>query len=230
MVNLSVIVPFYNEEIYLEKSVQRLLENNIYEKILLIDNNSTDNSNYIAHQLSKQNRNIQVHKTGIERGKGSALTYAKQFVETSHMVIHDADLEYFPDDIIEMFKLCKENPNSLILGSRFIGNKERKNVYFRTSLANRVMSLFLSLINFYYISDVASCYKLMPTKFFVNENFKEPGFSIEIEILAKFLKFNRSVIEVPIKYEGRSYEEGKKIKTIDGFNYLLSTLRYRFFN
>ena len=230
MVNLSVIVPFYNEEIYLEKSVQRLLENNIYEKILLIDNNSTDNSNYIAHQLSKQNRNIQVHKTGIERGKGSALTYAKQFVETSHMVIHDADLEYFPDDIIEMFKLCKENPNSLILGSRFIGNKERKNVYFRTSLANRVMSLFLSLINFYYISDVASCYKLMPTEFFVNENFKEPGFSIEIEILAKFLKFNRSVIEVPIKYEGRSYEEGKKIKTIDGFNYLLSTLRYRFFN
>ena len=230
MVNLSVIVPFYNEEIYLEKSVLRLLENNIYEKIILIDNNSTDNSNYIAHQLAKQNKNIQVNKTGIKRGKGSALTYSKQFIETSHVVIHDADLEYFPDDIIEMFKLCEENPKSLILGSRFIGNKERKNVYFRTSLANRVMSLFLSLINFYYISDVASCYKLMPTKFFVNENFKEPGFSIEIEILAKFLKFNRSVIEVPIKYEGRSYEEGKKIKTIDGFNYLLSTLRYRFFN
>ena len=230
MVNLSVIVPFYNEEIYLEKSVNRLLENNIYEKIILIDNNSTDNSNYIAHQLAKQNKNIQVHKTGIERGKGSALRYAKKFVETSHVVIHDADLEYFPDDIIEMFKLCEENPKSLILGSRFIGNKERKNVYFRTSLANRVMSLFLSLINFYYISDVASCYKLMPTEFFVNENFKEPGFSIEIEILAKFLKFNRSVIEVPIKYEGRSYEEGKKIKTIDGFNYLISTLRYRIFN
>ena len=230
MVNLSVIVPFFNEEIYLEKSVQRLLENNIYEKIILIDNNSTDNSNYIAHQLAKQNKNIQVHKTGIERGKGSALRCAKKFVKTSHVVIHDADLEYFPDDIIEMFKLCEENPKSLILGSRFIGNKERKNVYFRTSLANRVMSLFLSLINFYYISDVASCYKLMPTEFFVNENFKEPGFSIEIEILAKFLKFNRSVIEVPIKYEGRSYEEGKKIKTIDGFNYLLSTLRYRFFN
>ena len=230
MINLSVIVPFYNEEIYLEKSVHRLLENNIYEKIILIDNNSTDNSNYIAHQLAKQNKNIQVYKTGIERGKGCALTYSKQFIETSHVVIHDADLEYFPEDIIEMFKLCEENPKSLILGSRFIGNKERKNVYFRTSLANRVMSLFLSLINFYYISDVASCYKLMPTKFFVNENFKERGFSIEIEILAKFLKFNRSVIEVPIKYEGRSYEEGKKIKTIDGFNYLLSTLRYRFFN
>ena len=73
MVNLSVIVPFYNEEIYLEKSVHRLLENNIYEKIILIDNNSTDNSNYIAHQLAKQNKNIQVHKTGIERGKDITL-------------------------------------------------------------------------------------------------------------------------------------------------------------
>ena len=145
-------------------------------------------------------------------------------------MIHDADLEYFPDDIIEMFDLSKKNPNSLILGSRFIGNKERKNVYFRTSVANRIMSLFLSFVNFYYISDVASCYKLMPAKFFISQKFKESGFSIEIEILAKFLKYNRSVIEVPIKYEGRSYKEGKKIKTIDGFNYLLSTLKYRLIN
>jgi len=64
----------------------------------------------------------------------------------------------------------------------------------------------------------------------ISQKFKESGFSIEIEILAKFLKFNRSVIEVPIKYEGRSYKEGKKIKTIDGFNYLLSTLKYRLIN
>ena len=230
MINLSVIVPFFNEEIYLKRSVERLIENNIYEKIILIDNNSTDNSNYIAQQLAEKNKNIEIHSTGSEKGKGIALTYAKQFIETSHVVIHDADLEYFPDDIIEMFDLSKKNPNSLILGSRFIGNKERKNVYFRTSVANRIMSLFLSFVNFYYISDVASCYKLMPAKFFISQKFKESGFSIEIEILAKFLKFNRSVIEVPIKYEGRSYKEGKKIKTIDGFNYLLSTLKYRLIN
>ena len=68
----------------------------------------------------------------------------------------------------------------------------------------------------------------MPSVFFKNIDLKENSFSIEIELLAKFLKFNRSIIEVPIKYEGRSYSEGKKIKTIDGFKYLFATVKYRF--
>ena len=129
-----------------------------------------------------------------------------------------------------MFSLAKKNPDTLILGSRFIGNKVRKNVYFRTNVANRVMSLFFSVVNFCYITDVATCYKLMPTKFFKEVTLKEKGFSIEVELLSKFLKTNKSILEVPIKYEGRSYIEGKKIKTSDGFKYLYNTLKYRFFN
>ena len=145
-------------------------------------------------------------------------------------MIHDADLEYFPDDIQEMFISSKKNPNSLILGSRFIGNKVRKNVYFRTNLANRVMSLFFSIINFYYITDVATCYKLMPSSFFKEVTLREKGFSIEVELLSKFLKMNRSILEIPIKYEGRTYTEGKKIRTSDGFKYLFNTLKYKFVN
>ena len=122
----------------------------------------------------------------------------------------------------------KKNPDALILGSRFIGNKVRKNVYFRTNVANRVMSLFFSVVNFYFITDVATCYKLMPSSFFKEVSLKEKGFSIEVELLSKFLKINKSIIEVPIKYEGRSYTEGKKIKTSDGFKYLFNTLKYRF--
>ena len=230
MVNLSVIVPFFNEEKFLERSVNRLLENNIYEKILLIDNNSTDGSYNIGQKLVDSNENIELHKTDKRKGKGAALSQAKDLITTSHIVIHDADLEYFPEDISEMFEMSKNFPKTLILGSRFIGNKERKNVYIRTSLANKVMSLFFSIVNFYYISDVATCYKLMPVDFYKNISLKENGFSIEIELLSKFLKYNRSVKEVPIKYEGRSYSEGKKIKTIDGFKYLLNTLKYRFIN
>ena len=129
-----------------------------------------------------------------------------------------------------MFEVSKEFSNSMILGSRFIGSKERKNVYVRTFIANKVMSIFFSVVNFYYISDVATCYKLMPADFYKKITLKERGFSIEIELLSKFLKYNRSVVEVPIKYEGRSYSEGKKIKTSDGLKYLLNTLRYRFIN
>ena len=230
MITLSVIVPFYNEEKYLKESVERLLKADIYEHIFLVDDCSYDQSSLIALNLEKQFKKIIYLKTQRNAGKGNALKVAKDSIKTTHVVIHDADLEYFPEDIKEMFILAKENKDSLILGSRFIGNKIRENVYFRTNLANRVMSLFFSFVNFYYITDVATCYKLMPTTFFKEVTLKEKGFSIEVELLSKFLKNNKSILEVPIKYEGRSYTEGKKIKTSDGFKYLYNTLKYRFFN
>ena len=228
MINLSVIVPFYNEEQFLETSVNRLLDNNIYSEILLVDNNSTDKSYEIAKRLEVDNKNIKLFKTDESKGKGVVLSFSRNIVNTSHVVIHDADLEYFPDDILEMFEAAKQNKTSLILGTRFYGKKKRDNIYIRTYVANKFMSLFFSLINFYRVSDVATCYKLMPSTFFKNVNIQENGFSIEIELLSKFLKFNKSIIEVPIKYQGRSYSEGKKIKTLDGLKYLFSTVKYKF--
>ena len=230
MINLSVIVPFFNEEQFLEESVARLLSNDIYYSIYLIDNNSTDNSFNIAKNLETQHKKIELHKTDKKKGKGSALGFSRSLIKTSHVVIHDADLEYFPEDIVEMFDLAQTNQNSLILGSRFIGSKQRENIYLRTFLANKIMSLFFSFVNFYKVTDVATCYKFIPSKFFVNTELKENGFSIEIELLSKFLKYNKSVLEVPIAYEGRSYSEGKKIKAFDGIQYLLNTIKYRFFN
>ncbi len=230
MINLSVIVPFFNEEQFLEESVNRLLSNDVYSSIFLIDNNSTDNSYEIAKNLATQHNKIELYKTNQDKGKGSALSFSRGLIKTSHVVIHDADLEYFPKDIVEMFDLAKKNQDSLILGSRFIGNKRRKNIYLRTFFANKVVSLFFSMVNFYRISDVATCYKLMPSNFFINTELKENGFSIEVELLSKFLKYNKSVLELPIAYEGRSYAEGKKIKTVDGAQYLISTIKYRFLN
>ena len=230
MQNLCVIIPFYNEKRFLEESLRRVLDNDIYDQIILSDDCSNDGSELIAKNFSDNYEKILYIKSNENQGKGNALNQAKHLINTSHVVVHDADLEYFPSDIIEMFNSSKEYPESLILGSRFIGSKERKNVYFRTFIANKVMSLFFSLINFYNVTDVATCYKLMPASFFKNINLVEKGFSIEIELLSKYLKINRSIVEVPIMYEGRSYSEGKKIKTSDGFKYLFNTLRYRIFN
>ena len=228
MVNLSVIVPFYNEEELLEESVNRLLGSNIFDVIYLINNNSTDKSYEIGKKLEINNSNVKLFQTSSKKGKGVALSFSRKMIDTSHVIIHDADLEYFPDDIPQMFEVAKQNIDSLILGTRFNGDKNRENIYMRTYFANRFMSLFFSFINFYKVSDVATCYKLMPSIFFKNIDLKENGFSVEIELLSKFLKFNRSIIEVPIKYEGRSYAEGKKIKSIDGFRYLFTTVKYKF--
>lgn len=230
MHNLSVIIPFFNEKEFLLDSVNRVLKTGIAHQIFLSDDFSNDGSEIIAKKLSEEYEFITCIRSDKNKGKGSALNNVKKYIETSHVIVHDADLEYFPSDIVEMFEISKNNPECLVLGTRFTGEKERKNVYFRTGLANRVMSLFFSAVNFYKITDVATCYKLMPTQFFQSISLKEEGFSIEIEILSKFLKTNNTIKEVPIKYEGRSYTEGKKIKTLDGFMYLFNTLRYRFFN
>ena len=230
MHNLCVIIPFYNELEFLKESVDRVLNEKIFDQIILSDDCSNDGSEIIAKRLSDENEIIEYIRSEVNSGKGDALSNAKRIINTTHVVIHDADLEYFPSDIVNMFQKSILTPKSLILGSRFIGTKERKNVYLRTILANRVMSLFFSVVNFYKVSDVATCYKLMPSEFFKKVALKEKGFSIEIEILSKFLKYNRSIIEVPIGYHGRSYSDGKKIKTSDGFKYLFNTLRYRLLN
>lgn len=229
MDNLGVVVPFYNEKNTLAKSIERLLAQNIFSEIILSDDNSNDGSDKIAKHYEDANENIKYIKSSENKGKGNALNNAKNHITTKFVVIHDADLEYFPEDIVEMFQKAKLNPQSLIIGSRFIGNKERINIYRRTYFANRIMSLFFSFIHFCKISDIASCYKMMMTSRFKEIELVENGFSIEIELVSKFLKTHRSIIEVPIKYEGRSYEEGKKIKPIDGLMYLINTIKYRIY-
>jgi len=225
---LSVIVPFYNEENTLEESINRLIRVDMFEKLYLVNDCSTDNSLKIAKKLASENNSIILSSTYKNLGKGGALETLTGKIDSTHVVIHDADLEYFPEDLIDLYNKAQKYPDALILGSRFIGTKKRKNLYLRTYFANKFLSLVFSLIYFKKISDVATCYKLMPTAFFNSVNFIEKGFAIEIELIAKYLKFNKTVIEVPIKYDARSYEEGKKIKPIDGLNYIISSLRYRF--
>ena len=229
MDNLGIIVPFYNEQTTLAESVERLLSQNIFAEIILSDDNSNDGSDKIAKHYEETYENIKYIKSNENRGKGNALNNAKNQITTKFVAIHDADLEYFPDDLVEMFEIAKSNPKSLIIGSRFIGSKQRINIYRRTLIANKLMSLFFSFIHFCKISDIATCYKMMTTDIFKEIEFVENGFSIEIEIVSKFLKKYKSVIEVPIKYEGRSYEEGKKIKPIDGIMYLINTIKYKIY-
>ena len=229
MDNLGVIVPFYNEKNTLSESIDRLLAEKIFSQIILSDDNSNDGSEKIAQQYEKNYENIKYIKSSSNKGKGNALNNAKNHITTKFVVVHDADLEYFPEDIVEMFEAAKLNPKSLIIGSRFIGNKERINIYRRTYIANKLMSLFFSYVHFCKISDIATCYKMMLTDIFKEIELYENGFSIEIEIVSKFLRKYKSIIEIPIRYEGRSYEEGKKIKPKDGMMYLINTIKYKIY-
>ena len=225
-ITLTAIVPIFNEEKYLLDSVTRLQKTNIFNEIILIDNCSTDTSLAIAQNLKEKDSSILVLQTKNNDGKASAVQLGLNYVTTSHVVIHDADLEYFPDDIVEMFEVAKVNPNDLILGSRVIGNKERKNIYFTTYFGNRILSIMFSFINRYKVSDISTCYQMYSLKNIQKLNLNEKGFGMELEVLSKFIKLGIEIIEVPIKYEGRSYSEGKKIKLSDALNIAFKMIKY----
>jgi len=224
--SLTVLVPAFNEEKTILQSLNRLKKHDIFEKILVLNDGSTDSTPSIVEKMVKSDNRFELINFKTNRGKGAALQESKSYISTDYVVIHDADLEYNPDDLLDLYE--KVNGNNLILGSRFIGDKNRTGGYLRTLIANKVMSLFFSIVNQIKCSDIATCYKMMPVRFFKMNDFKEKGFSIEVEMVAKFLKFSTELVEVPISYSGRSYEEGKKIKFSDGFLYLMNTLKYRF--
>ena len=223
---LSVIVPFYNEENFLNESVMRLIKVNIFEKIVLVNDNSNDKSIEIAEKLSQKHAFIQLINLEKQIGKGNAIRIALDSIETSHLIVHDADLEYFPNDIPEMFEIAKINPSSIVLGSRTIGEKVRNNRYKITYFGNKILTNFFSIINFYKVSDIASCYWLIETEGLKKIDIKEKGFAIEVEVLSKFLNTKGKIIEVPISYDGRLFSEGKKIKFKDGIKIFLKIIKY----
>ena len=207
---ISVIVPFYNEEKFIEQSISRLIDTNLFKNIILVNDKSSDTSGQIAEKICKQFDFIELINLDNQKGKGNAIRVGLDYVKTSHLIIHDADLEYFPSDIPEMFDAAKKNPSCLVIGSRTIGKKNRNNRYKITYYGNKILTYFFSLINFYKVSDIASCYWLIETEVLKNLDIKEKGFAIEVEVLSKFLRGGNKIFEVPINYDGRLYSEGKK--------------------
>ena len=224
--SLGVIVPIFNEEKYLEESVGRLLKINSINQIILVDDSSNDGSFKLAKKLEEKNKIIQVLKTTENLGKGNAVKTGIEILDTDYVVVHDADLEYFPEDIAEMFEVSLQNPNNLILGSRTIGEKERNNLYYFTYLGNKIFSYIFSILNSYKVSDIASCYWLLEVEKLKRIDIQEKGFAIEVEVLSKYLKKNKKIIEVPISYDGRLFSEGKKINLRDGLLILLKIIKY----
>jgi len=225
---LTTLVPVLNEEQFLKKSIQRLLLIEEIDQIFLIDDYSTDNSLNIMKDLENKHSKISVLESPYDtnKGKGSAISRAKEFVTTDYIIIHDADLEYDPQDIKKMYELIINNSDIFVIGSRFLNNNKVQ-LYYRTHFANKLFSKLFSIINNVKITDIATCYKLMPSHFFKTTNFTEKGFAIEIEVVSRFLKISNNVKEVPISYIPRTYEEGKKIKFLDGLRYLFAMQRYK---
>ena len=223
----SIIVPFYNEEATLEKSVFKLVNEKFNKEIILVNDGSTDKSKDIASNLEQKYDSIRLINFKENRGKGFAVKTGMQESSGDIVGIFDADLEYSTEDLNDLIEFIRKENTDFVCGSRFIGNKDRKNIYLRTFIANKLMSLLFSYVYKNKITDVATCLKVFKREIIENINIEKDDFSIEIELIAKAISQTSDFKEMPISYNGRSYADGKKIKFLDGFKYIFAIFKFK---
>tara|TARA_B100002051_G_scaffold18392_1_gene14639 strand:- start:166 stop:855 length:690 start_codon:yes stop_codon:yes gene_type:complete len=223
----TVIMPFFNEENTLEIAVTNLVNEDFASEIILVNDGSNDKSYEIASSLQNKHKFIKLIESKENKGKGHALKLGINVASKKFIGVLDADLEYSPNDLKNLFQEIDINNLDIVCGSRFIGDFKRDNIYVRTYLANKFLSMFFSIIHREKVTDIATCLKVFRKTLFDSIDLKANGFSIEVEILAKTLSKSDNFKEFPISYTARSYEEGKKIKLIDGFRYIYSILKFK---
>ncbi len=161
-------------------------------------------------------------------GKGSAIKSGLEQCKSHLVLIQDADQEYNPSDIKDLYQPFINSNADAVYGSRFISVKPRRIVYFKNFIANKILSFLVNFLTDKNFSDVMCGYKLIKTDLLKKINLEENGFAIEIEITIKLSKLKSTFYEVGISYYGRTIEEGKKIRFIDAFKCLYCSFKYFF--
>jgi glycosyltransferase involved in cell wall biosynthesis len=222
---LSVVMPAYNEQETIEEIVRRVLAVPLRIELIIVDDGSKDRTREILGRLA-QEFPIKVILQPANAGKGAALRRGFQEVTGDLVVIQDADLEYSPEEFPELISLICEGRADVVYGSRFLG---RHRVFMFTHYAgNRFLTLVTNVLYNTMLSDMETCYKVMRTEVLRSMTLDADGFGIEPEMTAKIFKRRYRVYEIPITYDGRGYEEGKKITWRDGFVALWVLVKYRF--
>ena len=228
---LSVIIPCFNEEKTLKIIVKRVLNFKELEKeIIIVDDCSTDGSKLIINELSNSHSEIRGIYLEKNSGKGSALKKGFDVVSGDIVLIQDADLEYDPKDYTALIKPFKNTDADIVYGSRFMGGEYVRLQFFWHFIANKLLTFVTNIVTNLNMSDMETGYKLFKKSVIQSINIKEKSFGVEPEITIKLAKKNFIFYEVPISYQGRSYEEGKKITLKDAFVALYCIFKYKFFD
>ena len=223
---LSVVMPCYNERTTIEEIIRRVVAVPLRIELIVVDDGSKDGTREILTKLSEELKFKLVFQT-VNGGKGAALRRGFEEVTGDLVVIQDADLEYSPEEFPQLIEFIVQGRADVVYGSRFLG---RHRVFMFTHYAgNRFLTLVTNVLYNTMLSDMETCYKVMRTEVLRSLTLESNGFGIEPELTAKIFKRQYRVYEVPITYDGRGFEEGKKISWWrDGFVALWVLLKYRF--
>jgi glycosyltransferase involved in cell wall biosynthesis len=213
---LSVIVPAYNEEATLAHVVGQVLEAvPPSSEIIIVDDFSSDATKSIAQDLAIADPRVRLLCHAVNSGKTAALISGFAQSRGDIVIVQDADLEYNPADIPQVIAPILEGRADVVYGSRFLDRDSARMVYFYQHAANRFLTIASNLFSGLSVSDVETCYKAFRGPILRDIEIVSKGFGFEIEITAKIAARGCSLVEVPIRYTGRTYEEGKKIGVKD---------------
>jgi glycosyltransferase involved in cell wall biosynthesis len=222
---LSVVMPAYNEEATIEEMIRRVVAVPLRTELIVVDDGSKDRTREILSRLAAE-LPIKVIFQPQNGGKGAALRRGFQEVTGDLVIIQDADLEYSPEEFPGLIELIVQGRADVVYGSRFLG---RHRVFMFTHyVGNRIVTLLTNVLYNTMLTDMETCYKVMRTEVLRSFKLDSSGFGIEPELTAKIFKRGYRVYEVPITYDGRGYDEGKKITWRDGIVALWVLVKYRF--
>ena len=227
---LNVIIPCYNEKSTIEVVINKVLDVEPYDKkIIVVDDNSSDGSRGLLKKYEKQD-GIEILYHEKNYGKGKAIRSGLTKIKEGLILIQDADLEYNPRDYKKLLKPFEEANADVVYGSRFLGSQDYSRIhYFWHFLANKFLTFLCNFFTNLNMTDMETGYKVFKKEHIDKIHLIENSFGIEPELTIKLAKQKLRFFEVPISYNGRSYEEGKKIGLLDAFKAIYCIVKYKIF-
>jgi len=241
---ISVVVPVFNERVTIEEILRRIQAVDLDKEIIVVDDGSTDGTREIIAALAagappsptglpqsgeSRTDNVRVFFQEPNQGKGAALRRGFQEARGEIVIVQDADLEYDPQDYFALLDPIQRGLADVVYGSRFLGGPHRV-LFFWHSVGNRLLTTISNIFTNLNLTDVWTCYKAFKRELLQGIRLREDRFGFEPEVTAKIAKIRCRIYEVPISYQGRTYDEGKKITWKDGISGIWCTLRYNLFN
>jgi glycosyltransferase involved in cell wall biosynthesis len=227
---LSVLVAVYNERHVVAASLRRLLalQHELIEslEVIVVDDRSTDGSWEILQHLAAEDPRITLLRHENNQGKGAAIRTAIELATGDISLIHDADLEYNPDDIPSLLVPFAKEGADAVFGSRYLSAPYRRALMYRHTLINKSLTEIGNWLTDLSLTDIETCYKAINTALLKSIPLRSNDFRFEVEIVSKLAKRRARIFEAPIRYLPRSQNEGKKIRARDGLWAVAAMFRF----